>query len=352
MRKILPLNVDVGITTECWTLYRLSAILTNNKYYSWYYERFINLTMVDNCEVVYYPTYFGNYQYRIIENQFIYDEVLNCKLIDYKNKGIVDAIIEGINNGWYSLIDYNRFFIEGDQRYLKENSYHDVIICGYDMKDEVFYCFDYNLRNIQIGIQTIKFDQLEKAFLSSINYHRKIGEYSQYCENLPATFIRPDNRFEREVCLGRILDTLDNYMNSHNIEIISNGNTLNLRKGISIYKGYYQDLYERLLDNENYFSNNALPLFRIKTVGESKKGILTRMNYLMANKYICFNESELEEKVNEFMNKIELVFSIMSKFYYTHDKSLLMRTNEIWHQIENLDENFTCECINIIRRCI
>ena len=66
MIKTLPVFLNSDIQTECFTQYKLSIILSDKKYYSWFMENFIYYFLDDNYNFEYESIYSINFLLRLV----------------------------------------------------------------------------------------------------------------------------------------------------------------------------------------------------------------------------------------------------------------------------------------------
>jgi len=349
MKKLLPINLNTGITTDCWNFYRLAVILSDEKLLPWFVERFIEVLMHENFTTAYYD--FGS-----LDAYFTYDEVLEYEEIINK-EAIISVIFDSVNRNGYVYLYWDRYFIKESPFFKKDHSLHDMLIIGYDDKQEEIYYIDIGINNILWGIHTVKFDNFVEAFSSGLKIVRErpndfIWLHAYY---LPACIFYLKNKtFNRGPRLGRIYASLEVCLRGRefiNKKFVPDKNTSSVfRSGTSIYKGYYEDLNEVLVNkNSNLLNENKHILYGIKRLIESKNGLLFRLNYLNKHNYVTLDES-LVKNIKQLLNTLEISFQLMSKYAFTMNIKYLERANQRFKEAEELDICVLTEAINLFQK--
>ena len=133
MKKILPLNYNPFIKSECWTFFRVSIIQAYPNVLNWFTEHFDNLTM--NNE---YECDFGEFGKRYNVMKY-YDSILQTNehtISDLDEDKLIKFIINNIDNNKYIIIeiDSQKVYKNFEDSYIAE-----FLIYGYDDEKNVFY---------------------------------------------------------------------------------------------------------------------------------------------------------------------------------------------------------------------
>lgn len=375
MEKKLPFKLykKIGV---CPDIMRLSAILTEDKYLPWFVEQFMGLYM--NCD---FGTYYHDHE--CLERHSMYDEVLRFDSIkNFDEICVISEIKNVINNGGYLVAILDYYYIEQSKAYKNHHIVHDTLIYGFNDTSKCFYVFDGS-----IGESTLEYSQFLQSFNPAREIFKKVVDrgtdkdrfqYSTwFVQNLPlSVFYLKD--FSREPNLERIyhlnnkflkgaeytnetakkfknknylltyytpvqengcLELLEEYKNHSEHESI-NGDYIE-RYGTSIYKGYYDDLYNTLMKNDKGFENYDGAVVSAIGVGidylmKSKDMLIFRLNYLHSKNLISYDASLLED-IQKLRNKINKSLDILIKFSYVNDKRCLIDFRQEFIEIEVLD---------------
>lgn len=337
MGKILPINITHGITSECWNSIRLSAIMSDKKYLPWYIEKFNN-----------YLVSSGDCKYEILHNKFgsteficYYDEVIIFEnIIDKRN--IVNKAIDLITKNKYVLLYCDRFYVKGSREYKKFHYMHEILIYGFDNNLKEFTILDLNLNGKVLNPSRLSFNNLECAFYNAIEEINKNinNNIWLYRINMPASAFSLNENFNRKPRLELFYDSIDNCLNGGETltRTPSNGQVRynTIRYGVSIYKSFYEDLYNVLAYDKNILKDRPIILFRFKTLIENKYALIFKINYLNKEQLTSIPNS-LINKIRELANKLEIIFSMLTKYSLKPNTNLLNRINSSFHEVEKLD---------------
>ncbi|GKX30386.1 hypothetical protein SH1V18_28660 [Vallitalea longa] len=337
MKKILPINVTHGVTSECWNSIRLSAIMSDEKYLPWYIEKFNN-----------YLVSSGDCKYEILHNQFgsteficYYDEVIIFEnIIDKSN--IVNKMINLIDKNRYITLYCDRFYIKGSKEYNKKHYMHEIMIYGFDTNLKEFNIIDLNLNGKVLNQSRLSFDNIECAFYSAIEDIKKNIDNNiwLYRINMPASAFYLNENFNRKPRLELFYDSINNCLKGGEalIRTPRDGQVRynTIRYGVSIYKSFYEDLYNVLAYDKNILKDRPNILIRFKTLIENKYALIFKINYLNEERLTAIPNS-LIDKIKELANKLEIIFSMMTKYSIKPNKDLLNRMNYSFREAEELD---------------
>lgn len=337
MIKKLPVNLNVGLTTECWNFIRLAALFSDKKYIPWFIEKFNNY-FVDSGYNVYY------YEWETTEFLSNYDEVLYFQNITCRND-IVQEAIRLINEGGYVILSYDRFYVKGSPQFQKEHEMHELLLYGYDDKLMEFDFIDANIDGILWGEHKISFDVLNCAFNSALEIiNSNVDAWTWIFQtNLPASVFFLNKSFSRS-------PRLEVFYNAIN-QCLRGGETLTRfyknnqikyhikRYGTSVYKSFYDDLYNIL----SHGGKSSIPekdrnliLYRFKAVIENKYNLIYKLNYLNDVGLTTFPGKVIDE-IKKLCAKIENAYHLLAKYSYNYDNNVLIKARESLFEIERLD---------------
>jgi hypothetical protein len=350
-KKILPVNLEHGITNPCWNYVRLCAIMSDEKYLPWFVERFININISREFLIDYFiPGEFNPFSF--------YDEVLEFEEIKSK-ENIIEGIIEAISSNGYVLLLCDEYHISGTPSYQKNHLLHEMLIFGYDLSTkEADFVFT-NVNGKIWGTFTIGFDNLVEAFKSGLEViNNKPEDWKWICiYGLPVSVFYLKDSFNRAPRLEAVYNSLVKNLQGGEIAFDRafdrniNGSGI-FRNGVSVYKSYYDDLYKRLLgiEDKKLFNSSGYEqviLLGMKYLYENKKALAFRLNYLNDKGYLIIPDALLQE-MNELCNFIDKAVVFMAIYGYTFDEGRLEKGVELFKEAQKLDIKISTMLIDIL----
>ena len=110
-----------------------------------------------------------SYDLYSLERMSIYDEVLEYhKITEVSSDNLIEKIIHEIDGNRYVLSIYDSYYIENSNNYHKNHRIHDILVYGYDSKNEFIYYYDVPEDKYADHITLIKFSQYRESFFSGI----------------------------------------------------------------------------------------------------------------------------------------------------------------------------------------
>ncbi len=346
MEKILPINLNTNITTECWTFHKLAAILSDAKYRPWYLEKFINLTIVEDFRTMYYPQ-------DTPEHYSIFDEVIEFKYFSTKDQ-IVSQVIEAINENGYVLIDTDYYYMPHSAEYQKSHYTHLIIIYGYDNSSQAFHIVDLD-KSYSWKKFKCPFSQIEEAFYSRCDLlvSNKSKDYKlMSVYHLPASSFFLKNTFSlKQPRIYRIYNEISGCLSgleSKSIKPTLWDNITKVRRsGVSIYKSYCEDLYNIVSEDSTFLKNNFIPVLGLKALTECKIGLKLRLEYLVHNGIIKSFDSVIGS-IDEICDLLVKCQSLVTNFSLTDNISCLERSMELLRQCQEIDIKLLQETADIL----
>lgn len=347
MQKVLPVTINTGFTTECWTFLRLAAILSDRKNIPWFVENFNNYFVNDNYDVLYYD--WGSREFLCL-----YDELLEFEDLSDKSD-IVSAVIDAINQDGYVLLYCDRFYITGSSHYQKEHLPHDLMIHGYDTDARVFHFIDINIDGRLWGEHFVSFDILKRAFESMLEiYALDFNRWTWlYRTKVPASVFHLKH-FDRKPRLDVFYEEICNYLQGgETLERVNNNGKIGYRLkrfGISGYRSYYEDLINTLYTSDkNYLGKkeNEHVLFKMKSLIENKHNLEFKLRYLNDNDLTNFPE-DIFFSIRTLCELLESAFYSSTKYSFTLDEAFLSIVKENFMDAEKLEMKILHEIKNLL----
>jgi hypothetical protein len=297
-------------------------------------ERFIALQLNNLYDCQYYEVESSN----PLDYLFVYDEVLDFK--DLTNKAdIISTTIEAINNDEYLNMRLDYYYLEGMEGYAVNHSIHGQLVIGYNLTlQEIYYLANLNEKWV---VHSTSFIQYEQSFKSALLIIREDKDTDTTFDiafrlNEPFSTFRVWNKdFNRKVRLNVIYNSLTNILNGG---VFTTSEPTDTRRfGISIYKGYYEDLFNMLLNNSLEPAPSPFVVFRgLKKLYENKKGIMYRFSYL--NKHHDLQiEPFVFSKMETILSIINEAIVLLSDFFTNQQKDSLLTAAQKFRDIEKLD---------------
>lgn len=350
--KKLPVTLNTGLTTECWTFAKLAAILASPQYLPWYMERFIF------CVVDEYFN-FGHSEIDSLEALCNYDEVITSKNITEKDD-ITKSIIQEIDKSRYVIALCDYYYIEGSREYMKKHWLHNMLIYGYDHNSKEFNYIGFYINNKYWGEHVIKFDMLKEAFNNGLNIiDEDIDNYIYlFRHNLPATAIYLNEDFNREPRIELIYSSIVKCLRGGEV-IISNTEEDSFcsgvrRFGVSIYKSYYENLYNILLSMPkdlfvSSFERMSLIEGAMKALVENKQRLHSLWNYLNEGKFVII-PMEIIDNTKLLCKLLEQVHQLSIKYSLTMEAKYMEMVKYKLIEAQKKDIEILTEAKNVLHK--
>lgn len=163
MKKILPIEKNVLISSECWTFYKFSVMQTTTNFNVWLASH-MKIYMDQNCNTIFgengtmYPlSYYGGIL-----------DVLDGHIMSIDKNDIINYLMRKINEGKYIIIDLNYPRMCGVEEVFW---LHETLIYGYD--DESCEFVTQLLTEGGFREYRISFKMLKAAFADTIRYYNE-----------------------------------------------------------------------------------------------------------------------------------------------------------------------------------
>ncbi len=268
----------------------------------------------------------------------------------------IDVTINAIQNSGYVMAYINEYVLETNQ---KTHTYHEIMITGFDTASKVFYFVNLNPTKLVWEIAKSSFNSIEKTFHSGLEWLTQNKSLyinlSVYHYPFCAFYLKVLD--SRKVQMTRIYESLRRTLSgeitdSKYYEVLKGTPSEITRKGISIYEGYYVDLYNELIRNgsEIIQGEEGVILGMWKLMG-SKQGLLYRLEWLEKNNYLNLIP-EIPIKIKELCSKISIATELLRKFRYTEDVILIDRMAKNYKEAEGIDSGVLKLSIDLLENAI
>ncbi len=352
MEKVLTLNMNIDLTTECFTFFRLAIALSSDKNIPWYIEHFNNYSLANYRWGNKYTMYYDNYEYFTH-----FDSVLDVKKV-YLVNNIVTDIIEAINNNGYFMVNCDSYYIQGDQNYQKEHVSHELLIFGYNEEQQEFDFVSANINNVIWGKHKLSFENLKAAYESCMqivkNTYTDYGWIQMRNFDLPTSifYLKEYNRQPRlELFYEQISACLQGGESLR--KEIDNGNPsyFPTRHGITVYKGIYEDFFGILEAQDTFPHDYGYAVYKLKFLTEVKESLFKKISYLDQSRLLPINKNLLI-KADILCNTLKQGFLLMLKYAFTSDKNILAKAKTKYMEAELLDIQILSELKDTLQKSL
>lgn len=306
MKKKLDLNMTEPIVTECWNYCRLAAILSLENEL-WYSENFWDINIYDG---------FISYYYEIDSDRQSmpnYDEVLTTYRLS-SNEDIISQIIEAIDCGGYPIL-YLLFDAE-------KNISHEILINGYDTDKKtcsvIVYVGQPNYwKNVEVS-----FYEIQKKYVKEIELlkNNKKDLLHFWGLDYPASVLFVKKSEANRPNFHKLYKTVrrmlySGYQGATGVKMYAEEEErwLNIHRGIEIYRLFYYDLYNLLLEDRSYINANNSVLNCIYKILESKQKIKSKLLFYVNNKYLP-NIDSLLVQIDALCKHIEIAMINIERY--------------------------------------
>ena len=305
--------------------YPLTVAMSHKDFNAWFLSNYIQLEYYSNINILNFLIYpisgFCNLcpllDYVGLDLEFIYKA----------NIDIIDLIKKSINLGYYVMTYTDEFYIPERISYERKIHFkHEILIYGYDSDKSMLNVIGYN-QNLKYTPTCVSFSQFETSFLHSIDKTHsfilfKIKDSKSY---------GPSYEFDVENVKNLLSDYLFSKNTSANYRSLGKPN--DCVSGISVY-GELMKHYESILQNDN---NVTCDIKHFHLLYEHKKVMVSRLEYLMENKYIDTRNDLItvfRNLQNESLNKRNVIM----KYNTTKNKVQLNTVIDSLHNMYEIEK--------------
>lgn len=276
IKKILPLGKS-PVISYLHHAYPLSIVAINDAYLPWFHCHYVQLHSPKIFENVSggQRTQFNFYRVKSLLGMnapWLDIQSIDRCVLDSKN--ICEFVEQCLCQGYYVQLYVDEFYIPDRIPYRRRNFVHEILIYGYEKKDQIFFSIGYNkFGNFDSTI--IPFDDLQAGF--EISAHFQDYDYLKY---ICLFGYRSEIEFDFDLIL--LIEQLRDYLYSENtsekyrliVEPVSG------LFGLETYQ--YLQSYMRSLITQN----SSIDIRLLYVLWEHKKCMLWRIKYLEDHGYL------------------------------------------------------------------
>ncbi|WP_159881533.1 hypothetical protein [Paenibacillus puerhi] len=340
MKKLLPINLDTGITTDCWHFMKLAPILSDERFTPWYIERFIELEMGIKEGDPLGDFWVQYYRLEYIDLELLYQGVLEFNRFDMSESlDIVAESMDNIDRGGYVLLGCDNYYVRKSMYYQKHHCMHEYLLFGYNMQEKIFHIL--SMKENKWTTDTITFEEIEQGMQSGLSYMRNEfdGHYRLFRFDMPATSFFLKHHFIKKPNLHKVLESIQNYLTGGIRTVDTGFGTTRASStewiGISIYDGLINRICELVESDPSLLMERNI-ILGIKKIGENKRGMLFRMKYLHDHQFIHLPDHVVDtfQLLSESLDKL---LSLVIVYHYRPEKEHMSSIKKWILQSEQLD---------------
>lgn len=240
-------------------------------------------------------------------------------------KEIKEDIIEKLNNGYYASVTVDEFYIPNRYFYKKMSFYHDMLIYGYDLSENVFFTAAYDLSGY-FNTMKCSIDIVAASISKCLNERKTKPHFHYYkCKNNSMSFD-----------IAGVKSKLEKYISSEPIA----KKKYNGRYGLSAYDGLIRN-YRYACENNTYWRKASFNMLY-----EHKKIMLDRVNYINSNHYEI--DSCLIDKFAYILKASKIIQATSLKYEITRKESVMMNIIAKIEEMAEIEKKSIEELLRVI----
>lgn len=250
---------------------------------------------------------------------WILSQKISADLFQSTKLDILDFVLNCIDQKTYVHIMIDYFYVEQTARYQNTHRNHDLLIYGYDKKQEILYCSDFLFSNLQkYTFSHISFSALREGFMNC-----KLDKSSGY---LKGQFYLYKMREAKHVRYRfnpiHIVNALKQYVNS---DIPEYWLIHNIRDNLDD-RAFGLDVYDVLAEHVEIVKRNQLGYIDIRlfyVLYDHKKIMKHRFEYLMEvdEKNIALYQ-EMVKQFEGLEQDLQIIVFLIIKFHIKNKDSV------------------------------
>lgn len=304
--------------------YPLVVALSHPRPWPWFYSNYIQMAF-KNDDLMGYNVRFYKTDHRGIMwdtlNPWINYNIMNVNFLKSLNMGIIDFIVQSIDNGFYMSVFLDRYYLPGIRNYQKSHMTHEAMVFGYDLEKEQIYLIEYQETYLKEFIVT--FAEFIDAYDNS--------DLSRY-EDIH--LMKFDTQRHYEFDLVNISEQLQDYLSSQNT---SERYRINSNPVYSPLVSFGLDIYNdlRFLLEYNHLKYD-IRVFN--SIWEHKKVMKDRVQYMADQGYVD-GIAELVLPCKEIEDKSYLLKSQFMKLCATRNPAQVGKVLLMLNAMEELERS-------------
>lgn len=311
--------------------YPLAIILNDEKGWVWFFSDYVQLIWYKNEKLLSFynkyineiPTCIPCLEFQCLDKQFVIEKM-----------DVIQFMIDAIDSGWYILSSYDERYIPNTKGYSRKQSrYHDFMMHGYDLKEQIFVFTIYN-KSGKYERNVVDFDNFLKGFLNSqsndfqfnrINLFRRKEKYEFYFDKV------------------ELVNQIECYIESKCIDAKYTVPYWQDEKiyGLDIY-GYIISIFK---DIDISINDKRM----LHMLWEHKKCMQMRVNYMIEQSIIKV-DNDLVTMFGKLEKRAEQLKLLQLKMCIENDVSLCRQIVSKLEKMRELDEKAMRYLLNILKK--
>ncbi|CAM4456523.1 hypothetical protein FHS16_004279 [Paenibacillus endophyticus] len=345
MQKILPINLNTGLTTDCWHFMKLAPLLADDRYVPWFVERFIELEMgiwegdpIQDFWIQYY-------RLEHYDLELLYQGVLEFEHFEQRDfSAIVKSTVDRISQGGYVLLGCDNYYIRKSEYYQKQHCMHEYLLFGFNQQERFFHTLA--MKGNRWTTETVSFDEIEQGFQSGLNHMRGdfVGHYRLFRFGMPATSFKGVPQPKSRPNMYKILESVENCLSGGTRHVVmgeKDGTGTGPPKkfvewsGMSIYDGLQNRISACIEVYPSLLMDRSI-ILGIKKLCENKRGIFSRLQYLDQHHYIRLQNRHIE-MLNELCGSLDKLLLLLIVYHHrpgSENLRLIKKRIQLSEQLE------------------
>ncbi len=350
--KKLKIKYQRDITTYLHRSIPLCAILSDERYYTWFYQHYIQLFFIT------YNNSFSRLEFLEPKNNF--DDIFDEKYLTYADQqsDIIDFVEKSIDAGTYLTINLDEYYLPQKGSFNEHHYVHQSMVFGYDKAERKLMGLGFDT-NMMFKELEFDYDDFAKAYESAKTNYKLTAPWAETeaIQLLTSKSTVGEYKFD----LNKFMEEIYKYLDGSNLDKSRIEKLIPLEEqqmctdliyGPQIYNAMVESL-EKLgrdilhgLDVQGMVEQfkekmlgDIMPAIDYRSIHllyEHKKGLYDRLKYITGKYY---TSAKLEDLLNKF-NKLVEKMNTARLTFFDLEKMLRFNFNPAEVNFEDLMASF------------
>lgn len=350
--KKLKIKYQRDITTYLHRSIPLCAILSDERYYTWFYQHYIQLFFIT------YNNSFSRLEFLEPKNNF--EDIFDEKYLTYADQqsDILDFVEKSVDAGTYLTINLDEYYLPQKGSFNEHHYVHQSMVFGYDKAEKKLMGLGFDT-NMMFKELEFDYDDFAKAYESAKTNYKLTAPWA---ETEAIQLLTPKSTVgEYKFDLNKFMEEIYKYLDGSNLDKSRIEKLIPLEEqqmctdliyGPKIYKAMVESL-EKLgrdilhgLDVKGMVEQfkekmlgDIMPAIDYRSIHllyEHKKGLYDRFKYITGKYY---TSAKLEDLLNKF-NKLVEKMNTARLTFFDLEKMLRFNFNPAEVNFEDLMASF------------
>lgn len=207
--KQLKIKYQRDITTYLHRSIPLCAILSDERYYTWFYEHYIQLFFIT------YNNSFSRLEFLEPKNNF--EDIFDEKYLTYNEQqsDIIEFIEKSIDSGTYLTINVDEYYLPQKGSYNEHHYVHQSMVFGYDKSERKLMALGFDTNMVFKELE-FDYDNFEKAYESAKTNYKLTAPWAE-TEAIQLLTPKQTAR-EYKFDLNRFMEEMYKYIDGSNLD--------------------------------------------------------------------------------------------------------------------------------------